>query len=218
VFLFSCVVLAAIVLVAGSDVRLPDDNSGFSPKQPIAFSHLMHAGEMGIACLYCHYGAQTSAVAGIPAASICMNCHKVVRASWNANESERRRAKSKGAKPIEVVSKELKKLYRSLGLDGSLKPIPGLVIRPIPWVRIYDLPDFVYFDHRAHVSRGVACETCHGPIETMDRVRQVGSLSMGWCIKCHRINVAEGQEVLPPGLGHPEVSNHVSTDCSTCHF
>lgn len=56
----------------------------------------------------------------------------------------------------------------------------------IPWVRVHDLPDFVYFDHSAHVNRGIGCVSCHGRIDTMETVYQHESLSMGWCITCHR--------------------------------
>ncbi|MBL8896178.1 MAG: cytochrome c3 family protein [Planctomycetes bacterium] len=56
----------------------------------------------------------------------------------------------------------------------------------VPWVRVHDLPDFVYFDHSAHVRRGVGCMTCHGRIDTMETVYQHEPLSMSWCITCHR--------------------------------
>ena len=51
--------------------------------------------------------------------------------------------------------------------------------KPIPWVRVHDLPDFAYFDHSAHVSRGVGCVSCHGRVDQMDEVKQVKTLSMG---------------------------------------
>lgn len=57
---------------------------------------------------------------------------------------------------------------------------------PIPWQRVHDLPDYVHFDHAVHVSKGVGCTTCHGPVHTMDVVRQVAPLSMAWCLDCHR--------------------------------
>jgi len=57
---------------------------------------------------------------------------------------------------------------------------------PIRWNRVHDLPDFVYFDHSIHVQRGVACETCHGPVNDMARVYQAKTLNMGWCLDCHR--------------------------------
>lgn len=71
----------------------------------------------------------------------------------------------------------------------------------IPWVRVHMLPDFVAFNHTPHVRKGVACQTCHGPIETMEVVKQHASLSMGWCVDCHR---------------KPE--NNAPINCSTCHY
>ncbi len=56
----------------------------------------------------------------------------------------------------------------------------------IEWVKVYDLPDFVYFDHSIHVSRGVGCVSCHGRIDQMNLVRQIPTLQMEWCIDCHR--------------------------------
>jgi len=57
---------------------------------------------------------------------------------------------------------------------------------PIPWIKINDLPDFVIFTHKRHVLKKIGCQTCHGPVETMDQVRQVASLEMGWCVSCHK--------------------------------
>lgn len=58
--------------------------------------------------------------------------------------------------------------------------------QPIPWVRVHSLPDYVYFDHSAHVTVGVGCESCHGRVDQMPRVHQVEPLTMGWCLDCHR--------------------------------
>ncbi len=57
---------------------------------------------------------------------------------------------------------------------------------PVEWVRIHDLPDFVYFNHSAHVNRGVGCASCHGRIDKMEVVSQDQPLTMGWCLDCHR--------------------------------
>ena len=57
---------------------------------------------------------------------------------------------------------------------------------PVEWVRIHDLPDYVYFNHSAHVTRGVGCVECHGRVDRMEEVYQHEMLSMGWCLKCHR--------------------------------
>lgn len=70
--------------------------------------------------------------------------------------------------------------------------------QPIPWIRIHNLPDFVYFSHKRHIRAGLECQMCHGPIETMPVVYQYSSLEMGWCLSCHR-------------------QRGVSVDCATCH-
>lgn len=71
---------------------------------------------------------------------------------------------------------------------------------PIPWIKVHDLPDFVHFPHNRHVAAGLECQTCHGPVETMDRVKQIAPLKMGWCLNCHK---------------EYEVENGL--DCWTCH-
>jgi hypothetical protein len=58
--------------------------------------------------------------------------------------------------------------------------------RSIPWVRVHDLPDFVYFDHGVHVQKGVGCVSCHGRVDLMNQVWQAASLQMEWCLDCHR--------------------------------
>jgi hypothetical protein len=149
-------------------------------------------------CLYCHSNADKSRHAGIPAASVCMNCHRQVTALFGAVRAEDDLAANEKRKPREVVSDELKKLIATVR-DAA----------PIAWVRVHELPDFVYFDHRSHVGAGVACQHCHGPVETMERVRQVSDLSMGWCVNCHR-------EANRKGVNGRQV--HASIDCSACHF
>jgi Cytochrome c7 and related cytochrome c/Class III cytochrome C family len=190
--------LAVSLVTLATTWRAPGNNQGYAPVQPIAFSHKLHSGDMQISCVYCHLGIQTSRYAGIPAVSTCMNCHKKVTASSAAQ---------KQANPTE--SAELRKLYDALALDKALAPIPGKTPKPLVWQRVHQLPDFVYFDHRAHVTAGVTCQKCHGPVETMDRVRQFESLSMGWCVDCHR-------EVNVTGVAGKPV--HASIDCVTCHY
>ncbi|MBI2346040.1 MAG: cytochrome c3 family protein [Deltaproteobacteria bacterium] len=70
--------------------------------------------------------------------------------------------------------------------------------RSIEWIRVHDLPDFVYFSHRWHVAKGVQCQTCHGKVEAMERIEQMQPLTMGWCVDCHRAKEA-------------------SIECGTCH-
>jgi hypothetical protein len=104
--------------------------------------------------------------------------------------------------------------------------------RPIPWVKVHDLPDYSYFDHSAHVTRGVGCVSCHGRVDTMEEVAQVERLSMGWCLECHRhpeqhLRPREfvtqmdwksnaSSEILGPRL-RQQYNIHPPTDCSTCH-
>jgi hypothetical protein len=210
---FTAIVLAAalaislVTLVAA--YRLPGDNQGYEPVQPIAYSHKLHAGDLQIQCQYCHSSADKSRHAGIPAMNVCMNCHSGVTAPLAAVKAEEAAAAQaqRAAQPIH--SAELQKLYDAMALDKDLQPIAGQAPKPIAWKRIHKLPDFVYFDHRAHISATVACQTCHGPIQTMDRVKQYETLSMGWCVNCHR-------DVNANGVNGKQV--HASIDCVTCHY
>jgi hypothetical protein len=103
---------------------------------------------------------------------------------------------------------------------------------PIEWIKVHDLPDYAYFNHSAHVTRGIGCVSCHGRIDQMVEVYQHEPLNMGWCLNCHRApeqhlrprsevtnmnwvapgeqeefgrKLAEQNQIDPP------------TDCSTCH-
>ena len=138
-----------------------------------------------------------------------MKCHKFVTSSFDAFQDEVTRAEAEKRKPKPIVSDELKKLYESFGLDEFLKPDVNAVATSIPWVRVHNLPDFVYFDHRAHVTVGVTCQRCHGAVESMEGVRQVENLSMGWCVNCHRETTKTGIDGSPV---------HASTDCAVCHY
>lgn len=190
-------------------LRLPGNRQGYEPTQPIAYSHRLHAGEMQIPCQYCHYGAGQSRHAGVPAASVCMNCHRFVTATLGAVRAEEKQAEKEHRAKRPVVSPELRKLYDHLGLDDKLQPDPRRTPVPIEWLRVHKLPDYAHFDHRAHVVAGVDCQTCHGPVQTMERVRQEKSLSMGWCVDCHRTTAKTGVNGKPV---------KPSTDCSVCHY
>jgi len=204
--LFSALILAH----RAGGFRLPGDQQGYEPEQPIAYSHRLHAGEMQIDCLYCHWSAEKSPRAGIPPASVCMNCHEFVTAPWGAVRAELEAAKEEEREPETIVSPEVAKIYESLALDQTgQQRKPDAVKDPIEWVRVHNLPDFAYFDHRAHVNAGVDCQACHGPVETMERVRQFESLSMGWCVNCHR-------EANATGVQGQRVN--ASLDCATCHY
>jgi hypothetical protein len=162
-------------------------NQGYQPSQPIAFSHRLHAGDNKIPCLYCHYAARTSRHAGIPPASVCMNCHSI----------------------LEKQTVEIEKLKESVQQ-----------LRPIRWVKVHNLPDFVYFNHSQHVLSGVACQRCHGPVETMDRIEQFAPLTMGWCLECHRehANLPTGDFRRAMLSLSQKPKPAAGLDCASCHY
>jgi len=91
--------------------------------------------------------------------------------------------------------------------------------RAIAWTRVHNLPDFVYFNHSQHVIGGVACQDCHGPVQTMERVRQDKALTMGWCIACHRARGPELQLARQATLGRGDPhAPFPGLDCGKCHF
>jgi hypothetical protein len=104
--------------------------------------------------------------------------------------------------------------------------------KPIEWVRVHDLPDFAYFNHSAHVNKGVGCSTCHGRVDQMPLMWQEKSLLMEWCLECHRapekfvrpLEEVYSVEYQPPAnqlaLGRELVRKYsirTRTSCSTCH-
>jgi len=192
-----------------SQFSLPGNQRGYEPVQPIAYSHRLHAGELQIPCLYCHFSAETSRHAGIPPAGVCMNCHRYVTSTLGALRAEDELAQKEKRQPRMIVSREIQKIYDALALNAKFEREPARRLQPVVWTKVHNLPDFVYFDHRAHVRVQVTCQTCHGPVETMERVRQISDLSMGWCVNCHR-------EVNRAGVSGRTV--HASTDCSVCHY
>jgi cytochrome c553 len=130
----------------------------YQPDQPVKFSHKVHAGQNGTDCIYCHSSAPYSKSAGIPPENVCMNCHLLVRKGTRSGAFE--------------IAKVLKQFESK---------------KPIEWVRVYNLPDHVFFSHAQHVNAGgISCQKCHGVVEKMDRISQWSDLSMGWCINCHR--------------------------------
>ena len=154
-------------------------DTGYKPIQPIQFSHKIHAGDNKIDCQYCHSSAKHSRTSGIPTLNVCMNCHENISEYTGEVTEDRDKAFYDG---------EIKKLYDAIGWDeDNLKYIEGYEQKPVKWVRIHNLADFAYFNHSQHVTvAGLACQKCHGPIETMEEVEQFSELTMGWCIDCHK--------------------------------
>ena len=154
-------------------------DQGYAPVQPIHYSHKIHAGANEIDCNYCHSSARKSKHSGIPSLNVCMNCHKNI-SEYNGEED------LANGYTKEFYDKEIAKLYDAVGWDDADQSYTGEE-KPVKWVRIHNLPDFVYFNHSQHVTvAGVECQTCHGPVEEMEIMYQHSSLTMGWCIDCHR--------------------------------
>jgi mono/diheme cytochrome c family protein len=195
-------------------------DQGYQPIQPIHFSHKIHAGDNGIDCKYCHSSARVSKTSGIPSLNVCMNCHKSIY-EYNGETSPEY---SK-----EFYDGEIKKLYAASGWSDADQKYSGNP-QPVKWVRIHNLPDFVYFNHSQHVSvAGVECQTCHGPIEEMEIVEQYAPLTMGWCIDCHRTTDVNVQDNAYYTKIHEELSKKYGVEkltaaqmggleCGKCHY
>jgi hypothetical protein len=201
---YGLIMLASAVTSA----RLPDNHQDYAPVQPVAYSHRLHAGELGIECRFCHSAADHGKHAGIPSGDVCLKCHKFVTSSFDVLQAELSRAEKEQRKPEVIVSDKIRQMYDFLKIrnpqDAPTDPAAG-----IPWVRVHNLPDFVAFDHRSHVAAGVTCQKCHGAVESMERIRQAESLSMGWCVNCHREATEKGID------GH---AVNASLNCTTCHY
>lgn len=188
------IAIGAIVLFIGAGLFIVNGGiqmgrqQNYKPEQPIFYSHKVHAGINQINCLYCHSGAQQSKQAMIPSSNVCMNCHKGIAEYTGAAEHPLVTAEGK---KIDGTA-EIQKLYEYAGWDPAKKDYKrdskgNILAKPIEWVKIHNLPDHVYFNHAQHTAVGqIQCQRCHGPIEEMDEVYQHSSLSMGWCVNCHR--------------------------------
>jgi hypothetical protein len=192
------------------NLNIPGNSQGFAPEQPLAFSHRLHSGDLKIDCQYCHTGAARGPGAGLPSASTCMNCHRFVTAGWDKVKKEEQDAEKEKRDIRPVVSPEIEKLYASVGFSASTMSYQETPAGTMVWKRVHDLPDFVFFDHSRHVTAGVACQTCHGPVETMEKVYQNSDLSMGWCVNCHRdVNQGKVKEL---------EGRSASLNCAVCHY
>jgi len=175
----------------------------YQPDQPIWFSHKVHAGQNKIDCEYCHFTAEKSLHAGIPPASVCMNCHAQVREGKQTGKEE------------------IAKIYQAIEEN-----------KPIEWVKVHNLPDFVYFNHAQHVNVGkLDCTECHGDVEQMDQVAQVEDLSMGWCLDCHRTHKVQfvdnkfyesyknyHEELKSGDISQVTVKMIGGEECARCHY
>ncbi len=146
------------VVVGGWYWATPDFwEVGYMPTQPEqGFSHQIHAGQLGMDCRYCHTHVEESSHSNVPTVSTCVGCH----------------GENKLAGWDQHRVGWLREAYATN--------------ESIEWRKVHKLPDYVHFPHHAHVAAGVSCYSCHGQIAGMPVVHQVESLSMGWCLDCHR--------------------------------
>jgi cytochrome c7-like protein len=172
---------------------------GYRPRQPVPYSHKLHAGDMEINCRYCHAMVEYSPAAGVPPTQTCMNCH--------------------------TLAMKDSPLLQPIRDSASTK-------FPMRWIRIHELPDFVYFEHASHVNAGVGCVSCHGRIDQMEVVRQEKPLSMTWCLECHLdpapnlrpVDQVTNMRWTPPSNQLEWAAKTIQerrirppTDCSGCH-
>lgn len=211
--------LASAYFVYGYLMQIGVDQ-GYQPVQPIYFSHKIHAGDNAIDCKYCHSSARVSKTSGIPSLNVCMNCHKSIFEYKGETTPEFTK---------EFYDGEIKKLYAAAGWNDADQAYTG-ESQPVKWVRIHNLPDFAYFNHSQHVTvAGVECQTCHGPVETMEEVSQFAPLTMGWCIDCHRTTDVKVEGNAYYTKIHEELSKKYGLDklteaqmggleCGKCHY
>ena len=128
------------------------------PKQPIPFSHRIHAGVKEIDCRFCHPFVERSQSAGLPPVEKCFFCHNYVIPEHP-----------------EIVREHQYLLAK----------------KPVPWIRIFFTPDYVFFRHQPHVGwNKIDCKECHGDVKTQDRLVPV-NFQMGFCVECHRKRKAQ---------------------------
>jgi cytochrome c551/c552 len=197
-------------------------DQGYAPVQPIHYSHKIHAGDNGIDCNYCHSAARVGKHSNIPSLNVCMNCHKNISEVAESTLAE-------GQEYGVDYNAEIQKLYTAVGWDPAKQAYTGKT-EPVKWVRIHNLPDFVYFNHSQHVTvAGVECQKCHGPVEEMEIMEQFSPLTMGWCIDCHRETNVKVEDNEYYKKIHEELSKKYGVDkltaaqmggleCGKCHY
>jgi len=160
VFVISTLIIPVyLVLLIAYGCSARTLNVNYAPRQPVPFSHAFHAGKLGINCEYCHTTVKRAAYAALPPTQTCMNCHSLIAAK----------------------SRKLQAIRNSYGTGK--KSLAGM---SVPWIKVDDLPDYVYFNHEAHVNAGISCLVCHGKVNEMTRVYQAKPFNMAWCLNCHR--------------------------------
>lgn len=203
----------------------------YQPEQPIFYSHKVHAGINQISCLYCHGNAWESKHATPPALNVCMNCHAAINDYTKGPKLYR-----EDGSEVDGTA-EIQKLYSFTGYDPKTGRYNTEHAKPVEWTKIHNLPDHVFFSHAQHVRAGkVQCQTCHGPIQEMNEVKQFADVSMGWCINCHRttkVNFPDSsgngnkfysiyerfhKDLKTGKMDSVTVENIGGTECQKCHY
>jgi mono/diheme cytochrome c family protein len=204
----------------------------YQPEQPIFYSHKVHAGVNQISCLYCHSNAMDSKHATVPPLNVCMNCHAAINDYTKGPKLYR-----EDGTEVDGTA-EIQKLYSYTGYDPKTSRYNTANAKPVEWIKIHNLPDHVFFSHAQHTKAGkVQCQTCHGPIQEMNEVKQFAPLSMGWCINCHRttkVNFPDSagnngnkfysiyekfhKDLKTGAKDSVTVENIGGTECQKCHY
>ena len=173
--------------------------------QPVNFSHKTHAGDNEIPCEFCHIYARRSNSSGVPSMQSCVGCHKVIKGATQEQQDE----------------------INKLMVFWDKKEV-------IPWKKIHDVPDFVYFSHKRHIKAGFDCTECHGDISQIAKITMANmnaDLSMGWCAQCHQtphpvinkkivgpVRLTRGGKIISEANNQQPDTNLVgSNDCFVCH-
>lgn len=213
---------------------------GYTPIQPLPFSHELHVGQNKIDCVFCHTNVERSQHATVPAMSVCLGCHQKVKTTiTNPDDKKEQIVNPKLAPLLNRFEKEIE-VPAHYGSDnspsGKVKVANPDYLKPVPWVKVHKLADYVYFNHAVHVKQGVSCVECHGRVDQMVEVGQQKSLSMKFCLECHRdsangFNTRPADKVTDLGWKFPSdaaKAAHIleaqkklnppkDKDCSSCH-
>ena len=167
----------------------------------LPFSHNVHVEKVGVQCLFCHSDALRSPQASLPSIEKCMICHASITVEGEEAQTN--------ITQVVTAFEEYKR---------------------VQWPDVYKQPDFVYFSHRPHLAKGVSCQTCHGEVQKMDLVEKTVEMNMGFCLDCHREQVAktaalakevaaaDGIEVARTENPHEQaIVMPKLIDCTTCH-
>jgi hypothetical protein len=139
----------------------------------------------------------------------CLYCHYGARSSRHAGiPSSSICMNCHGL--LEKQTVEIERFKEAVQLDRPL----------VAWTKVHNLPDFVYFNHSRHVLSGVVCQSCHGPVETMQRIEQAMPLTMGWCLSCHREHAGVPTSTLERAARRFSEAPKPATglDCASCHY